>query len=61
MEIKCGPTDIQAYALRRDSTKKLKVTVKQVKTHLYRFIFSHKEPALLHSQKCGGSIDLALC
>ena len=44
MKIECGPTDIQAYALRRDNTKKLKVTVKQVKTHLYRFIFSHEQP-----------------
>ena len=61
MEIKCGPTDIQAYALRRDSTKKLKVTVKQIKTHLYRFIFSHKEPGLyyIHIIVNGEELDVS--
>ncbi|CAI8052876.1 Filamin-A [Geodia barretti] len=61
MEIKCGPTDIQAYALRRDSTKKLKVTVKQVKTHLYRFIFSHKEPGqyFIHIFVNGEELDVS--
>ena len=61
MEIKCGPTDIQAYALRRDSTKKLKVTVKQIKTHLYRFIFSHKEAGqyFIHIIVNGEELDVS--
>ena len=61
MEIKFGPTDIQAYALRRDSTKKLKVTVKQIKTHLYRFIFSHKEPGhyFIHIFVNGEELDVS--
>ena len=61
MEIKCGPTEIQAYALRRDSTKKLKVTVKQIKTHLYRLIFSHKEPGhyFIHIFVNGEELDVS--
>ena len=61
MEIRFGPTDIQAYALRRDSTKKLKVTVKQIKTHLYRFIFSHKEPGhyFIHIFVNGEELDVS--
>ena len=61
MEIKCGPTDIQAYVLRRDSTKNLKVTVKQIKTHLYRFIFSHKETGqyFIHIIVNGEELDVS--
>ena len=43
-EIQCSPTDITAYAVKRDVTTRLEVNVKQVNTHLYRFIFSHNDP-----------------
>ena len=48
LEIQCGPTDIIAYALGRESTTKLKVAIKQVKKHLYRFSFSHNEPGFYY-------------
>ena len=59
LKIESAPTDIRAYAVKRGNTKKLKVTVKQVKTHLYRFIFSYKQPGyyFIHITVSGEEID----
>ena len=60
IEIQCSPTDIKAYAVRRDSTTKLKVKTKQVRKHLYRITFSHDKPGYYYIHILAQGTELAI-
>ena len=61
LEIPVNPTDITAYAVHQNATARLKVKVKEIKKHKYRFIFSAKEPGfyflhiLVHNEELPNS------
>ena len=58
VEIVCNPADLSAYALKENSTAKLKVKAKQTKKNRYKFVFSCKQPGFYYIHALVGDEEL---